>query len=341
MHSPPFLTPFTSEAERPRAWTLGSCRNSCDRVREAFPISAGAEITVEVNPGDVDTVFMRGLRDAGVNRVSIGVQSFDSSILKSLGRRHNGREGREAVEAARAAGFDNIAIDLIYGVPGQSHELWLETMEAALGFNPEHLSCYELTVEDGTPFHSRIERGEISLPGEEEAYRFFTSTSAFLEQRGYTHYEVSNFARERALISRHNHKYWDHSPCLGLGPAAHSFGGNRRWWNHRSLELYLRDVNGGRAPLAGKRTSRRRSSDWRPFISASGRNGGSMAPISGSDTASTCSGRKVPPCVAFGMKGSSPWRMNFWHRPEGDWPWRTACACCKYFKELLDSCRGI
>ena len=221
------------------------------RVREDFPIAAGAEITVEVNPGDVDTVFMRGLRDAGVNRVSIGVQSFDSSILKTLGRRHSGREGREAVEAARAAGFDNIGLDLIYGVPGQSHELWLETMEAALGFNPEHLSCYELTVEEGTPFQRRIERGEISLPGEEEAYRFFTSTSAFLEQRGYTHYEVSNFAREHTLISRHNHKYWDHSPCLGLGPAAHSFGGNRRWWNHRSLELYLRDVNGGRTPVAG------------------------------------------------------------------------------------------
>jgi oxygen-independent coproporphyrinogen-3 oxidase len=222
------------------------------RIRKAFPISPDTEITVEVNPGDVDAVFMRGLRDAGVNRVSIGVQSFDTSILNTLGRRHNGREGREAVEAARTAGFDNIGIDLIYGVPGQSHELWRETMEAALGFNPEHLSCYELTVEEGTPFHSRIERGEFSLPGEEQAYRFFSMTSAFLEQRGYTHYEVSNFARERALISRHNHKYWDHSPCLGLGPAAHSFNGNRRWWNHRCLEHYLRDVNSGHAPLAGK-----------------------------------------------------------------------------------------
>jgi len=221
------------------------------QVRDDFPIAPGAEITVEVNPGDVDTVFMRGLRDAGINRVSIGVQSFDDVVLNTLGRRHNGREGREAVDAARAAGFDNIGVDLIYGVPGQSHELWRETMEAALRFNPEHLSCYELTVEEGTPFHHRIERGEISLPGEEESYRFFTSTSAFLEQRGYTHYEVSNFAREHALISRHNHKYWDHSPCLGLGPAAHSFNGNRRWWNHRCLELYLRDVVNGLAPLAG------------------------------------------------------------------------------------------
>jgi len=222
------------------------------QVRDDFPIAPGAEITVEVNPGDVDTVFMRGLRDAGVNRVSIGVQSFDDSILKSLGRRHNGREGREAVEAVRTAGFDNIGIDLIYGVPGQTYELWRETMEAALGFNPEHLSCYELTLEEGTPLHGRMERGEFGLPGEEEAYRLFTMTSAFLEQRGYTHYEVSNFARERAFISRHNHKYWDHSPCLGLGPAAHSFNSNRRWWNHRCLELFMRDVVSGRAPLAGE-----------------------------------------------------------------------------------------
>lgn len=221
------------------------------RVREAFPIAPDAEITVEVNPGDVDTVFMRELRDAGVNRVSIGVQSFDDSMLKSLGRRHNGREGREAVEAARTAGFANVGVDLIYGVPGQPHDLWLETMETALGFNPEHLSCYELTLEEGTPFHRRMERGEFSLPGEEEAYRFFSMTSAFLEQRGYTHYEVSNFARERALISRHNHKYWDHTPCLGLGPAAHSFDGTRRWWNHRCLEGYGRDVASGRAPVAG------------------------------------------------------------------------------------------
>ena len=240
------------EAERPHAWTQRQLAELLVRVRKTFPISPGTEITVEVNPGDVDTVFMRGLRDAGVNRVSVGVQSFDSSILKSLGRRHNGHESREALEAARAAGFDNIAIDLIYGVPGQSHEGWQETMEIALGFNPEHLSCYELTIEEGTPFHRRIERGEFSLPGEEEAYRFFSMTSAFLEQRGYTHYEVSNFARECVLISRHNHKYWDHTPCLGLGPAAHSFNGNRRSWNHRSLELYMRDVNSGRAPLAGE-----------------------------------------------------------------------------------------
>jgi len=222
------------------------------RVREVFRIAPDAEITVEVNPGDIDTVFMRGLRNAGVNRVSIGVQSFDNGILKSLGRRHDGREGREALEAARAAGFANVGVDLIYGVPGQTRDQWQRTLETALGFNPEHLSCYELTLEDGTPFHRRIERGEFSMPGEEESYRFFSMTSAFLEQRGYTHYEVSNFAREHALISRHNHKYWDHTACLGLGPAAHSFNGKRRWWNHRSLELYMRDVNGGRAPLAGE-----------------------------------------------------------------------------------------
>jgi len=222
------------------------------RVREAFRIAPGAEITVEVNPGDVDAASMTGLRDAGANRVSIGAQSFDDGILTLLGRRHSGREGLEAVAAVRNAGFDNVGIDLMYGVPGQRLDLWRETLETAIGFNAEHLSCYELTVEGGTPFHRRVEAGEIVPHGEEEAYRFFSMTSAFLEARGYTHYEVSNFAREDAFVSRHNHKYWDHTPYLGLGPAAHSFAGNRRWWNHRSLERYVRDIVNGRPPLGGE-----------------------------------------------------------------------------------------
>jgi len=137
-------------------------------------------------------------------------------------------------------------------VPGQSFELWQATLETALRFMPEHLSCYELTLEEGTPLHRRIRDDRISLPGEEEGLRFFSMTSDFLTGRGYTHYEVSNFARQRSLVSRHNHKYWNHTPYLGLGPAAHSFKGNLRWWNHRSLELYLRDVENGLAPTGGQ-----------------------------------------------------------------------------------------
>jgi len=221
-------------------------------VHESFVIAPDSEITVEINPGDVDETRMRELHDTGVNRVSIGVQSFDDELLRFLGRRHDGRDGRLAIEAARNAGFHNLGIDLIYGVPGQSLELWQATLETAFRFEPEHLSCYELTLEEGTPLHRRIRDDRISLPGEEEGLRFFSMTSDFLTGRGYTHYEVSNFARQRSLVSRHNHKYWNHTPYLGLGPAAHSFKGNLRWWNHRSLELYLRDVENGLAPTGGQ-----------------------------------------------------------------------------------------
>ncbi|HET6488424.1 MAG TPA: radical SAM family heme chaperone HemW [Syntrophales bacterium] len=221
-------------------------------VRGNFVIARDSEITVEINPGDADETRMRELHDAGINRVSIGVQSFDDRLLGFLGRRHGARDGRLAIEAARKAGFQNLGIDLIYGVPGQSFQLWQETMETALGFEPEHLSCYELTLEEATPLHRRIKDGRINLPGEEEAFRFFSMTSDFLEGRGYTHYEVSNFARHASLVSRHNCKYWDHSPYLGLGPAAHSFRGTRRRWNHRSLEQYQRDVQDGCPPTGGQ-----------------------------------------------------------------------------------------
>ncbi len=220
-------------------------------IRTAFPVAPQAEITVEVNPGDVDDAFLEHLREAGFNRVSIGVQSFDDAILATLGRRHGSREGREAVGAAQRAGFGNLSVDLIYGVPGQSFEGWRKTMETALTFGPEHLSCYELTLERGTPLHYRVEAGQLTPPEEDEAYRFFTETSAFLEERGYLHYEVSNFARDESLVSRHNHKYWDHTPYLGLGPAAHSFRENRRWWNHRDVERYVGALRSGRRPLDG------------------------------------------------------------------------------------------
>ncbi len=223
------------------------------RIRSALPVSADAEITVEVNPGDVDLDTLVGLREAGFNRVSIGVQSFDDGILSFLGRRHGGRGALHAIDAARRAGFTNLSMDLIYGVPGQSRQLWRRTLETALTFEPEHLSCYELTLERGTPLHRRVEAGQApALPAEEEAYRFFSATSIFLEAHGYLHYEVSNFARGETRISRHNHKYWDHAPYLGLGPAAHSFRTDRRWWNHRSVDLYMRDIRQGRIPVAGQ-----------------------------------------------------------------------------------------
>jgi oxygen-independent coproporphyrinogen-3 oxidase len=138
---------------------------------------------------------------------------------------------------------------LIYGIPGQTIDSWLDTLRQAVAFFPEHLSCYQLTLEPKTPLGKRFQAREFSIPAEELQYEFFMKTSRFLEEAGYTHYEVSNFARETGYTSRHNQKYWDHSPYLGLGPAAHSFQGTRRWWNHRSVDRYIAAVSAGNLPV--------------------------------------------------------------------------------------------
>jgi oxygen-independent coproporphyrinogen-3 oxidase len=188
------------------------------------------------------------MREIGINRINIGVQSFDEKVLNFLGRRHSIKQAISAVEALRKARFHNIGLDLIYGVPIQDMESWLNTLKQAVVFSPEHLSCYQLTLEAKTPLGIRYQAGEFTLPGEELEYEFFMKTSEFLEEAGYIHYEVSNFARRKEHASRHNQKYWDHSPFLGLGPAAHSFQDNQRWWNYRSLNQYLAAINAGNLP---------------------------------------------------------------------------------------------
>ncbi len=185
----------------------------------------------------------------GVNRINIGVQSFDQSVLDFLGRRHSVEQAVAATQASREAGFENVGIDLIYGVPGQALDSWLSTLEQALLFAPEHLSCYQLTIEERTPLGRRCQAGEVTPPGEDLQYDFFMKTSEFLENAGYIHYEVSNFAKGMRFASRHNQKYWDHTPYLGLGPAAHSFRNNQRWWNYRSLDQYIAAVNRGQLPV--------------------------------------------------------------------------------------------
>jgi oxygen-independent coproporphyrinogen-3 oxidase len=207
------------------------------------------EITIETNPADLNRSYLESIREIGINRINIGVQSFDQKVLNFLGRRHSLMQALSAVEASRKAGFHNIGLDLIYGVPGQSIDSWLDTLKQAVAFSPEHLSCYQLTLEPKTPLGKRYQAGEFSIPGEELQYEFFMKTSQFLEGAGYIHYEVSNFARGTELASRHNQKYWDHSPYLGLGPAAHSFQDNQRWWNHRCLDQYLAAINAGNLPI--------------------------------------------------------------------------------------------
>jgi oxygen-independent coproporphyrinogen-3 oxidase len=219
-------------------------------IRENFGLKSNTEITIETNPADLDQPYLESLREIGANRLNIGIQSFDQEVLRFLGRRHSANHALSALEASRSAGFHNIGLDLIYGVPGQTIDSWLDTLRQAVAFVPEHLSCYQLTLEAKTPLGKRHQAGEFSIPGEEVQYEFFMKTSQFLKDAGYTHYEVSNFARETEYASRHNQKYWDHSPYLGLGPAAHSFQNDRRWWNHRSVDRYIAAVNAGNPPVA-------------------------------------------------------------------------------------------
>ena len=226
-------------------------------LRRQFDFAPDTEFTLEANPDDLTPEKLRVYRDLGINRLSLGVQSFDDQELASLGRRHTARQAERALKWSRAAGFTNLGIDLIYGLPGQTEEAWGRNFKKALRFNPEHLSCYQLTLEEGTPLGARAAQGYIQLPGEATQRRLFLKTSRFLAEHGYLHYEVSNFARGEAHFSRHSRKYWRHTPYLGLGPGAHSYLNGRRWWNDRSLTGYCRALAQGRAPLAGRETDRK------------------------------------------------------------------------------------
>jgi putative oxygen-independent coproporphyrinogen III oxidase len=231
-----------------------------EMLRRHFTFTPDSEITLEANPDDLTADKLALFRDLGVNRLSLGVQSFDEAELRLLGRRHTARQTIQALTVIRAAGFTNLGLDLMYGLPGQTLDAWRRTLETALSFNPEHLSCYQLTLAAGetpalqTPLARQVARGEISLPDEETQREFFLLTTNFLTARGYLHYEVANFAREEKYVCRHNLKYWTRTPYLGLGPAAHSFQAGRRWWNFASVEKYCLSLNTGETPVAGSET---------------------------------------------------------------------------------------
>jgi oxygen-independent coproporphyrinogen III oxidase len=218
-------------------------------VNNNFNVDRRAEITIEVNPGDVSLEYFQALRKRGINRLNIGIQSFNDHHLKFLGRRHTAKEARSAMNAARQAGFDNIGIDLIYGLSGQDIDAWNQTLKEALSYSPEHLSCYQLSLDRKTPLYKRYKKDGLQLPAENEALNFLMTTSNVLTDAGYVHYEVSNFARTDHFKSRHNMKYWQHKPYLGLGPAAHSFMDRKRWWNKAVFKTYLEKIGKGKKPV--------------------------------------------------------------------------------------------
>ena len=209
-----------------------------DGVSRYFGIASGAEITLEANPESaVRQGFLAGLQGLGVNRLSLGAQSFKDEALFLLGRPHRSRDTMKAVNMARSAGIANVSLDLIWGVPGQSPKDWLDDLKAASGLRPEHLSCYGLTLEEGTPLARQFEDGEFVLPDEDDTASMYMLGSEYLESEGYLQYEVSNYAR-MGFQSRHNSGYWSQEEYLGLGPAAVSTVDDIRWTNPKDLRSY-------------------------------------------------------------------------------------------------------
>ena len=221
-----------------------------EAAKAYLPVREDAWIFLEANPEDVTLESVLAWRDLGVRTLSLGIQSFDAEALAFLGRRHSPEQARQSVELARGAGFHTVALDLIYGLPGQSVEAWQRTLEAAVSLAPDHISCYQLTIHEGTPFGFRLERGKLAEAPEESQAELFLLTHSFLRDAGWPGYEVSNFARSPEHQSRHNRKYWDHTPYLGVGPSAHSFDGHRRWWNERKIKPYEARIDSGERPIA-------------------------------------------------------------------------------------------
>jgi oxygen-independent coproporphyrinogen-3 oxidase len=212
-----------------------------DSARRNFALADDAEITLEANPGTVDETRLRGFRDAGVTRISIGVQSAQASELGLFGRDHSFPEANEAFQAARRAGFDNVSVDLIYGAPYQSRETWAHTLEAVLGWEPDHLSLYSLSLEPGTRLAWQVEHHEVPYPDPDLAADMYDDTRRCMAERGYIQYEISNWARPgRECL--HNRQYWVNGPFYGFGAGAHGFIDNKRYWNVKAIREYLSRV---------------------------------------------------------------------------------------------------
>ncbi len=235
----------------------GSLGMLLDAIRGSFGLADEAEVTAEANPDDLDEGKLASLLEAGVNRLSIGVQSLDDGLLKVLGRRHSAREAIDAFRAARGAGFDNVSIDLMYGLPDQTLEQWGATLDKALEERPSHISMYCLTLEGGTPMERDAAAGRIPVPDGDLAADMYLAAEIQTAGAGLRHYEISNWAipgRE----SRHNLLYWRNRPFLGVGPGAHSYLDGHRFHNIRSPREYIRKLTPGESPISPPSFPRRR-----------------------------------------------------------------------------------
>ena len=207
------------------------------------------EKTIEINPGEASLEKLTDFYSLGINRVSMGVQSLDKELLEFLTRSHSVKKVFETFDHIRTAGFENINCDIIYGIPGQTLDIWKRDMNRIIKLNPGHISAYSLTVEKGTELFRMVNSNEVTMPRNSESADWFTLTRTFLSKHQYIPYEISNFSKPEKEC-RHNLHYWNIDPYIGFGPSAHSFDGNRRWNNTRSLDQYMKKIDEKLSPIS-------------------------------------------------------------------------------------------
>ena len=215
------------------------------RINNTVSLDPRSEITLEANPDDISPDKIALWNQAGINRISLGIQSFQDAHLKFLQRRHTQRQSRKALSLIRSQNTFTLAVDLMYGLPVQNLNSWEKTLMAVLEYNPDHISCYQLTIHPDTPFGQQLKAGTLKIKCNDDEWEFFKLTSEILLSHGYIQYEVSNFARDESAICRHNLKYWNRSPYLGIGCSAHSFHSNTRWWNGLDIQSYISSIQAG------------------------------------------------------------------------------------------------
>lgn len=228
----------------PSTLTIAQLQKICSTVYATYRISENPEVTIECNPDDLTEEFLSVLRTMPFNRISMGIQSFNDIQLKRLGRRHNAEKARQAVNNARKAGFSNISIDLMFALPGSTAEEWQNDLESAIELKPDHISAYNLMYEEGTPLYHALQRGDFRELSEEENVKQFEMLIENIKEAGYRHYEISNFAMP-GKESRHNSSYWNDTPYLGCGAAAHSYNGTSRQWNIADIKEYIKGIENG------------------------------------------------------------------------------------------------
>jgi len=214
------------------------------KLSEVFNLSEKAEISFEVNPDDVDCAYYLQLKNIGINRLSIGIQSFNDDILKFLNRRHDAKQAINSIKDAQFSGFTNISVDLIYGIPKQRIDEFVNDLNIFLDLDIKHLSAYHLGIEQGTQFGRMLKKGSLTEVNEADSLLFYKELTKSLSDNDFEHYEISNFAKE-GFYSKHNRSYWKNAIYIGFGPGAHSFNGNFRFWNVSSVKDYIQNINEG------------------------------------------------------------------------------------------------